>query len=310
LRTDQRRHATREALCLLYVAVTRAVRALHVVLAPSAPSEREIPARFSGIVRTAWRGSGPAPASTVLFEAGDPAWWSATTREPEAMVATQESAASIELASEPADVARSFSRRTATGLDAERVVSDLRAHLRVESSDARARGTLIHAWMESIDWLDEPSGEENDPPDGALMQRARAMGVAESLAESTLREFRVMLTNPSVRAVLQRPSPREGVHCEVRREMPFAVRDGRTLLHGVFDRIVFERDQRGVSTVRIYDFKSDRIAPGQVAAHVAAYAGQLAVYRRAAERMTRLAPESVHCALVFLDSGEVVPLDP
>jgi ATP-dependent exoDNAse (exonuclease V) beta subunit len=63
-----------ESLCLLYVAMTRAVHALYMIIAPSRPNEKTIPKTFAGIVRTALCGEARAAPETVLYEHGMPDW--------------------------------------------------------------------------------------------------------------------------------------------------------------------------------------------------------------------------------------------
>ena len=42
-----------ESLCLLYVAMTRAVHALYMIIAPSRENERSLPKTYAGVLRSA-----------------------------------------------------------------------------------------------------------------------------------------------------------------------------------------------------------------------------------------------------------------
>lgn len=64
----------REGLCLLYVALTRAARALLVVNAPSARNEKQLPLTLAGVLRGAVGPQGPLPPDAVWFEQGDADW--------------------------------------------------------------------------------------------------------------------------------------------------------------------------------------------------------------------------------------------
>jgi ATP-dependent exoDNAse (exonuclease V) beta subunit len=64
----------REGLCLLYVALTRAARALLVVNAPSAANERQLPLTLAGVLRGAVGPTGPIAADKIWYELGDPDW--------------------------------------------------------------------------------------------------------------------------------------------------------------------------------------------------------------------------------------------
>ena len=63
-----------EALCLLYVAMTRAMQALYMILAPSRPNEKTVPKTLAGIVRAALCGGATAAPDAVLYEHGVPDW--------------------------------------------------------------------------------------------------------------------------------------------------------------------------------------------------------------------------------------------
>jgi ATP-dependent exoDNAse (exonuclease V) beta subunit len=59
-----------EALCLLYVAMTRAIHAVHMIIAPAKENERTIPTTFAGVLRSALAPNMPALPGAVLFELG------------------------------------------------------------------------------------------------------------------------------------------------------------------------------------------------------------------------------------------------
>jgi len=63
-----------EALCVLYVAMTRAVHALHMIIAPAKANERTRPKTFAGLLRETLGGGKPAVAGARLHEHGDPKW--------------------------------------------------------------------------------------------------------------------------------------------------------------------------------------------------------------------------------------------
>ncbi len=59
------RRAANEALCLLYVALTRAARDLFVIVVPSAANERSVPASLAGTLRGALGAAAPLAPGTV-----------------------------------------------------------------------------------------------------------------------------------------------------------------------------------------------------------------------------------------------------
>ncbi|MGH7194629.1 MAG: UvrD-helicase domain-containing protein, partial [Candidatus Saccharimonadales bacterium] len=64
----------RESLCVLYVAMTRAAHALHMIIAPSKSNEKQVPKQFSGILRASLTTGDRVPPCTTLFEEGDANW--------------------------------------------------------------------------------------------------------------------------------------------------------------------------------------------------------------------------------------------
>jgi ATP-dependent helicase/nuclease subunit A len=63
-----------ESLCVLYVAMTRAVHALDMIIAPSAVNEKTWPKTFAGVLRGALAPGQPAQPGTLLHQHGDADW--------------------------------------------------------------------------------------------------------------------------------------------------------------------------------------------------------------------------------------------
>ena len=64
-----------ESLCLLYVAMTRAVHSLHMVIAPPKANERTVPYTFAGVLRTALDSRADDDNGPLLYQHGDPLWF-------------------------------------------------------------------------------------------------------------------------------------------------------------------------------------------------------------------------------------------
>ena len=86
---DDARQSVDEALCVLYVAVTRAVHALHMIVRPSAATEKNLPKSAAGLLRAALTDGQRLSGEEVAFCTGDPRWYE--TMEP--IAATPEPAA-------------------------------------------------------------------------------------------------------------------------------------------------------------------------------------------------------------------------
>jgi ATP-dependent exoDNAse (exonuclease V) beta subunit len=296
-----------ESLCLLYVAMTRAVHALHMIVMPS-EREKNLPKTYAGLLRAAITGGAPLTDARALYRLGDPQWHA---RLPTVAAAGAEAAPPplvVTLASPMEKRQRGLERASPSGLEGGRRVS-LGKLLEPAQEQSFAYGTLIHAWLEQIEWLD--GGE---PDDAAL--RAAAGKIASEIGplagqlDAPLADFRRMLAQRDTRSILSRPA--NAAELEVLREREFAIRDGDRLLSGSIDRFVLARRGGQVASADVLDFKTDAIAPGDAAAlanKVAFYRPQLEAYCRAVQQLYNLPPECVTGRFVFLCAGKVVALD-
>ena len=107
-----------------------------------------------------------------------------------------------------------------------------------------------------------------------------------------------------------------GADFEVWRERAFSLvlpdEEGREhLWTGLIDRVVVERDASGNAiSAEVIDFKSDRVAGGELEESVAYYRPQLAGYRRVVARITGLDEDAVRMSLLFLHPGKRVQVEP
>ena len=311
-----------ESLCLLYVAMTRAIRALYMVIAPSRPNEKTLPKTFAGLLRGALSSNAPAPPGILLYERGEAA-------------RPTESAAAEPPLSPPAPEAppaltirlRKAAGRRRRGLERQRPSEsgarspkDVAAQLQPHRMQAMRRGALAHAWLEQIEWLDD-----GDPHDDLLWQAARGVDATGLDLEAELQAFRKMLKMPQTRRLLSRSGyddpaalglSQDGlaalqpsqVALQVIRERPFAIREGDAVIYGVIDRLVLLRQDDRVAAADIIDFKSDALAVDQAAdmrRAIEAHQPQLAMYRRAIARQFDLDPDRITARLLFLQLGEV-----
>ena len=304
-----------ESLCLLYVALTRAVYSLHMVIAPSKANEKTVPDTFAGVLRTALAGSDATEAETTLYEHGDPLWFAKI--ESRAVSAAEVAPTGpLHWPQRPEQPTRGLDHRSPSRLEGGGLVH-LASQLRLERGQALDRGTLLHLWFEQIGWL-----EDGEPDDAALRQIACAKKLEHLDLPELLVRFRTSLRKPAVVAALrkatyQQPADEEGcrVHVsagiqapvwELFRERSFAVGDESGILRGAFDRLVVLRDGQQVVAADILDFKTDEVPgddPRAIDARVEQYRPQLAAYRRAAAAMLAIDPKQVSARLLFVGPG-------
>jgi ATP-dependent exoDNAse (exonuclease V) beta subunit len=216
---------------------------------------------------------------------------------------------------------RSRPRHTPSAAEGGRTVS-ASALLDTGSRTARSVGTLLHAWIEQVGWGDEIPGDD------VLRRIACREPALAPQAESLIGEFRKMMASPAVAAVLARPAhdlPAKFVSAgleagpaepSLHREQAFALDEREGTLLGIIDRVVLWRRSGRTVAAEVIDFKFDGLGgdgkrspqPRVLAEKTAFYAPQLQAYRRAVAGLHGLDPGHITCDLVFMRSGDVVPI--
>ncbi len=304
MRDEHERQAVRESLSVLYVAVTRAVHALHLIVAPIGDA---IPATYAGIVRAALAPGLAALPEATLYETPEELRIVEMARPANAPRRIQ-LPARIPLAKPPARRERNLSHVTPSQLTESESVK-LTDVLARDRQGSMRRGSLVHAWLELIEWIDD-----GVPDDAALDRAAASLRIPVDERDAIRSEFRDALGRDAVRAWLLRDSyvteRGDGATFEVARELPFAVRDGNAVLSGTFDRVVLTRRGGRLVHVDVMDFKTDQVL-SRDAAHARArvHAPQLRAYRRAAQRIFDVPATAIRTRMLFLVAGTSVDVD-
>jgi ATP-dependent helicase/nuclease subunit A len=287
---DAEAEAAYEKLCLFYVAMTRAKRALYLITKPVSEKSKSdnfprlltetLGGAAADVMVGQWRGAG-------LFTEGDSDWFQAV---PMGVDANSEEPVTtgIEVLVTGQRVLRHLAR-TPSGTKGGEVSGTM---LFGENTSAAASfGTAVHAALAAVEW-------------GGITPELLAGWQASGFGERVVAEASACLEAGELAGVFAcRPG------AEVWRERAFEVVIDGAWITGIFDRVVLERNPAGrVVAVTIYDFKTDRLAVSEVARGRARYEGQLAVYRAAAARLTGLAEAQVRTALVFTGLRCLVPV--
>jgi ATP-dependent helicase/nuclease subunit A len=293
--SQRERRELREALCLLYVAMTRARHRLEMIVQHR--KKPELPHSFAGVLRAAL-GTALGPPGGVLWTHGENAspWFTPRKARAEVEARTVPRPAPFRTGAAAPLAHRSPSASEGGG---KRPVAEL---LRSPRSDARRTGDLVHRWLSAIEWL-----EDFRLGDAELLALGRGVTTDERLLAATLAELRGYLARPNTRAELLRGAGSERV---VWRERSFALvldeTDGtRALWTGAFDRVVLEGRPGAWTRAVVTDFKTDRVKTAELDARVEFYRPQLVAYRRALGKITGLAEPSIEARLLFLRADEV-----
>lgn len=339
----QRQEAVlRDALSLLYVAVTRAKRAVHLLVSESSADPSSGAHTFA---RLALAGLGledeEGEDGDVLLERGDAGWHRELGEEGEGereSEASAEAGAGTEVDTEAAPAERAAAGSGALRIDPERSAGRMLRHrapsdlagdtarlgevLRPDRSEpARLRGDVVHRWLEEMSWIEAGLPGDDDlrriaaraapslerPEVGELLAELRGWLGAEDVRRALSRE-----------AALERGRDRLGaerVDVAAETEWPFMRRSDGEVVTGQVDRLVlFRRAGEAPSrpaAAEVLDYKTDDPGGGEEGLREAAerYRPQLEAYRRAAADLRGIAPERIRAVLVFLPAGRVVELE-
>jgi ATP-dependent helicase/nuclease subunit A len=309
---ESRALGLRDELSVLYVAMTRARYALHMVVPADGergPGTTKSPAR---ILRAALApGESAAAEGQVLYRRGAEGWQAGCAargiegRSPRGVdtVASPYRPGPVPLRPVAGARTRNLARRTPSSLEGGAQV-DLASLMRTDlAGHARLRGTVVHAWCEGIEWM-----EDGLPDEAALhdMARARAPGVPDHRVQEWVEDFQAWMEAPPIRRALSRVAYPAGTRVE--RELPFLHRVPDGMLHGFIDRLVLIKEGGVVTGAEVVDFKTDVLDgsdPEAVAARVAYYRPQIDAYREAVAGRYGLELSAVSGRLLFLRPGVV-----
>ncbi len=166
---ENTRQSVEEALCVLYVALTRAIYSLHMIVKPSTASEKNLPKTAAGLVRAALTDGQRLAGNEVAFRTGDPRWYDKLTPRQATPALGAPAKTDLPVALSPMPVDSRLELTSPSQLEGGARVRVARI-LDLASSVATTRGTLMHALFEQIVWLDD------GVPDSLRLRR-----IAESL---------------------------------------------------------------------------------------------------------------------------------
>ena len=323
---EGQRRTVREAMCVAYVAMTRAVHALHVVLSYSdKPNDNS----FAGVLLSTLC-EGAERKAGVIYENGDASWY-------------QESASQQPASESDIDVSRYYqhhqagemfrplSRETRSKRGVERIrPSWLEGGSKVKLADTlvspdRERmlefGSLLHACFEPIQWLDTPQ-QVSDLSRSSLVERLQKMVPGTAQVGRAVDRFFELLQQPNLRQLFSSVATREKFVVdpqsvlEVRTEQRLAVLldpgssvHADSIIQGTIDRLVIVREGTQAVAAEITDFKVDHINEDNLADRIKFYRPQIRAYREAIREMYGLADSQIATQLVFVQSGHVVQMD-
>ncbi len=303
---QQKMRMARESLCLLYVAMTRARNALHMIIDPPAENAKKVRGRLSSIIRCALADEDVEP-DTVVYRCGDERWFERQPVAAESEVKADPLPTNISIAPESGEVPRGRATASASQLLHDEHPDGRRAaptFLRLGDRAARERGTAIHAMFEQIEWIEEFQPNRNQLKRIALKSAPRR---GEAWADQQVDAFLNMIEGDAIRSVLSREAAGDGA--VVMREVPFARLVDGAAQRGMIDRLTARYGAEGACTCAVVlDFKTDAVGAAAAITRAAQYQSQLETYRAAAARLLDIEMDRVSMKLLFVSCGEIVDL--
>ena len=304
-----------ECLCLLYVSLTRAVHALHMIITPSKKNEKQLGRSAAHLIRAALTDGQPAPENTLLYEHGSPTWSQSlpipSVPEPPAINQKVDSRQRRAILLAPINTQQTTNLEPISPSYLEGGGRLRLDHiLRLQRRDSLQRGNLIHAWLEQIQWL-----EDGSPNKTTLYKIAEPLATQALDLDAEMERFQEYLRCANIQEVLCRSYYRNIHNSEqelsVQREQAVAVRLDHQLLTGTIDRLVLVKEKGRTVAADIVDFKTDAISSTDESALkslIDHYTPQLAAYRRALSKTYQLDMSHITARFMFLTVGQVIPL--
>lgn len=307
LHDEHERRDVRENLCKLYVAMTRARYALHLIIAPVNDHTRTV-AQMAGLVRHALAPDIPAPPLTTIYQQGDPQWMLTAPRVDPPQEPAAPSDEPIRLA--PLGKRRRHVSRIEPSREGAAMI-DLGRELAL-GGPARREGVLAHAALEAIEWLSSDSASEEIAKAAARAALASHGATPQEIAQ-TMDRLDSWLREPALRRLFDPASYRDAdlpdPRVDLWRERAFAMRLEGGVVVGQIDRLVAVRSGNRTVRAEIVDFKTDRVRDrSDVEALAARHRPQLERYRAAIARRLALDATRITAQVAYLEAGLVLPL--
>jgi len=269
-----------EALCVLYVALTRAKEATFVIMNQEKP-RKAAPVRgwiLSAVTKP--ENTANAQPAEVPWGVGELLWehgardFFAGKEDVGAAIAVTQSATQL-----PTPVARQ-KRRKPSDASHDAFAQPIKA---IDSSGGQEFGIAVHEVFERIEWWTPGQSLEGDKDAVALVRKC--------------------LTVPDIQPLFTRGSDQDEVLCE----LPVEFMEQHTWWSGIIDRLVLRRDaDGGLRQAVLIDFKTDRVETA--AALCDRYAEQLTIYRRAISAALKLGENQIKVVLLSTHLEAVLPL--
>ncbi len=303
-----------ESLCVLYVALTRAVHGLHMVIKPrpQPKSGGDGPSKsFSGIILNGLTDIPYPLEQQLLYSQGNPAWFESVEKkatEQEGGKSTAETRLPIQLKLTDVDALGEFVSPSSLEGGRLRRVKDL---LKEETVSAGMQyGSAMHHWMESVTWQKTFHADRD-----TMIASARTL-YGDFAYGNAFDHFQSVLQSDAAIELLDQQTylgkpwwdnaqsdDTVSVHCE----FPFAITHQGSVLRGSIDRLALVKRDGQVIAADVIDFKTDTFDDAkQLKDKVRHYRPQVDAYRGAVAQIFKLPAAAIRGTLFFVHKPQTI----
>ena len=315
MRAELQAQQINDALCLLYVAMTRAKHALHMVI-PSRKSPNHLK-KLDGLLLQIIGEPQPQDPDKIIWiaDGSDPKWYETFTEEPKEKKPAEIGQVTIRPPKECSECnGHGVASASPSSLEGGGKI-EISERFDGTTNSGFSWGTIVHYWFEHIEWL------EGETPTIESLMKSAPTAEATLLGDETLRaaadSFIKAINSDSIKKVLSKPEGKVSVF----NEQPFAVRVEKgtdfanvslkehTDLQGYIDRLVVYYDDEGKpQRAEVIDWKTDSFDNVDIENKVRHYAPQLASYRFAVAKLLGISASDISTFLIFINAQEIVEI--
>ncbi|MDP8218150.1 MAG: UvrD-helicase domain-containing protein [Candidatus Theseobacter exili] len=288
------------ALCLLYVALTRARQGLYIIKNPvksgsvSFSMAEFLKSQLSDENYVSTLNFDNAEICKCIYESGKSDWYLECGLEGDKTKKKEDYQWPLDFHNRVSSrqyLARVSPSRTKTSSKraADFFVRDNKSPLKF--------GSAIHLLFEKISWIDEID------IDKLISEWERECFVSDEMKMLLINQFRKAVSSDEVKRILSKPDGK----VDLWREKGFEIVLENEWVSGVFDRVTILYDEQGRPfSAEILDFKSDMVSNNIAMEKIAEqYKQQLFLYRKALSKILKLETDSISLKLLFTGRSAV-----
>lgn len=341
VREGQRRYIdkqTIERLCMLYVAMTRAIHALYMVIPPGPKTAKECAGCSSDLLRMTLAGKsseegveaeeeiatveieGESASTKSLFQLGDEDWLCRVELHESDVLAAREErrparTSPVVAAPEKGRNRMRTRKRPSSSLGFDPFAREGDA----ASFDGRERGRFLHACLECVEWLPDGGAFDDGQVEAIVAKALRRLRWSSLPSACRSEDFAQSCSGTILRSLLGRDgyladaarrhaenlrfvaACQEADRLEAENERQIAASVAGETILGRLDRVVWLYAGDRLLGAEIVDWKTDAFADDRTHERMA----QVADYRSAIVSSSGLAEAAVVASLVFVTRGEI-----